>query len=176
MSDGQCNVIFSSLPNGKTKVSEVCLVTLLKPVQGSKKKMKIDTTGFGTISRGPKGLRSDDASSSSQLNSKQKRMQIQQHRDYLKKKQQKKQNRIKELEEEREKEKSKWQQFNQKVSFDFSNLSIRSHLFRSFGSYEYNFIIIYYQMIHLFPMMQTHKKIKLKISSCLIYPSSFQMI
>ncbi|XP_015785767.1 survival of motor neuron-related-splicing factor 30 [Tetranychus urticae] len=112
MSDGQCNVIFSSLPNGKTKVSEVCLVTLLKPTQGSKKKMKIDTSGLGA--RGAKGIRSDP-SSSSQINTKQKRLQVQQHRDYLKKKQQKKQNRIKELEEEREKEKSKWQQFNQKA-------------------------------------------------------------
>lgn len=117
MSDGQCNVIFGNLPSGKGKVSEVCLVSLLKPVSGAKKKLKTDNNfSFGGVKHGLnfKNQRSD-SSSSSQINTKQKRLQIQQQRDYLKKKQLKKQGRLKELEEEREKEKTKWLQFNEKV-------------------------------------------------------------
>lgn len=116
MSDGQCNVIFNSLPSGKGKVSEVCLVSLLKPLSGAKKKLKTDNFSFGgRHGYNSTGVRSDASSSSSQLNTKQKRLQVQQQRDYLKKKQLKKQGRLKELEEEREKEKAKWLQFNEKV-------------------------------------------------------------
>lgn len=48
-SDGQCCVVFSNLPNGKMNVSQTCLVTLLKPAQGAKRRMKIDTSGLRAI-------------------------------------------------------------------------------------------------------------------------------
>jgi len=84
-SDGQCNVIFNYLPNGKFKVSEICLVSLLKPSQSRKKKQDASTSKDGK-----KGY------------------------DSLKKRQ-KKLERFKELEEAREKDKNKWKQFNQKA-------------------------------------------------------------
>lgn len=111
MSDGQCNVNFHNLPSGKGRVSEVCLTTLLKPLPGSKKKMKLDTSQSGFGKGGSKG------DSSARINTKQKRQQLQQQKEYLWKKKQKKQSRLKELEEEREQVKNKWQQFNEKVGF-----------------------------------------------------------
>lgn len=88
-SDGQCNVIFQYLPNGKFKVSEVCLVSLIKPSQSQRKKKD---AGGATKSDG-------------KLN-----------REMIKKRQQKKQSRLKDLEEAREKDKNKWKQFNQKAT------------------------------------------------------------
>ncbi|XP_074597575.1 survival of motor neuron-related-splicing factor 30 [Brevipalpus obovatus] len=105
MSDGQCNVTFTGSAFGRGRVSEVCLINLLKPLPGSsRKKMKLDTSA-----------KQFDSAPSTQINTKQKRIQLQQHREYLKRKQQKKQSRLKDLEEEREKEKNKWKQFNVKA-------------------------------------------------------------
>lgn len=88
-SDGQCNVVFHYLPNGKFKVSEVCLVSLLKPSETQRKKK--DAPGA--------------AKKDSKLS-----------RDQIKKRQQKKQSRFKDLEEAREKDKNKWKQFNAKAA------------------------------------------------------------
>ena len=78
-------------------MSEVCLVSLLKPL-GKKK----------TKSANPSAPFSGDAT-------RLKRKQLSEQKDYLKKKQQKKKERLKDLEEEREKDKVKWQSFNSKV-------------------------------------------------------------
>lgn len=86
-SDGQCNVVFHYLPNGKFKISEVCLVSLLKPSQTQRKKKESAVAKDGKLSR-----------------------------EQIKKRQQKKQSRFKELEEAREKDKNKWKQFNQKAA------------------------------------------------------------
>lgn len=109
MSDGQCNVNFHSLPSGKGRISEVCLITLLKPLPGAKKKLKLEASQTGFASMGD--------SSGNRINTKQKRLQLQQQRDYLWKKKQKKQSRLKVIEQEREQVKHKWQQFNEKVKF-----------------------------------------------------------
>lgn len=111
MRDGQCNVNFHNLPSGKRGISEVCLTTLLKPLPGTRKKMKLEFNqgGFGKI--GSKG-----DTSMNRINTKQKRQQLQQQKEYLWKKKQKKQARLKDLEKEREEVKNKWQQFNAKVS------------------------------------------------------------
>lgn len=93
-SDGQCTVTFTNLGR---RVSEVCLVALLKPL-------------------GKKKVKTNNVPSSKIENTKAKRQALQEQREYLKRKQQKKANRLKELEEEREKEKMKWQQFTNKVS------------------------------------------------------------
>ena len=97
MSDGQCTVSFSASslgqdPEGKHRkgtVSEVCLVSLLKP----------STCSSGSSSKRPAAGGSSHAKSLS--------------RESLKKKQQKRVLKQKELEEERERDKNKWQQFAQ---------------------------------------------------------------
>ena len=94
-SDGQCTVVFKH-----KKVSEVCLFSLLKPLGKKKIKPSNTTTSF-----------SGDAN-------RLKRKQLTEQKDYLKKKQQKKKERLKGLEEEREKDKMKWQSFNTKVSIN----------------------------------------------------------
>lgn len=104
MSDGQCNVTFSSdlgatkeeseeeKPRKRRKgISEVCLVSLLKPVLNNDGSSKKTSNNRPQAAKGPKVLSRDD----------------------LKKKQQKRVSKQKELEEDREKEKNKWQQFNQ---------------------------------------------------------------
>ena len=110
MSDGQCNVIFNSLPTGKMKTCEVCLVSLLKPISGSKKRPKAESAGSsGSSIHAMPQL--NDFSASGQAKKRQAPS-----REQAKKKQMKKLSRLKELEDEREKEKNKWQQFNAKVS------------------------------------------------------------
>jgi survival-of-motor-neuron-related-splicing factor 30 len=91
-SDGQCTVVFHMLPNGKHRVNEVCLLSLLKPSATQRKK----SAKHGTVGVGGKA-------------------DPQQQRDQIKKKQQKKQSRFKELEDARERDKCKWKQFNQKA-------------------------------------------------------------
>jgi len=95
-SDGQCTVVFN---NNRRKVSEVCLVSLLKPL--GRKKVKLSSTTTGNSG----GIESNKV----------KKQLMQEQKDQLKKKQQKKKERLKELEEEREKDKMKWQSFNNKV-------------------------------------------------------------
>ena len=108
-SDGQCTVFFSSnvLPEASSKtkgISEVCLTSLLKPLTSS---------GGGNKSWDNQRASSSSKSSSSSHS-----------RESLKKKQQKRQTKIKELEEEREKDKAKWQSFAKKKKI--SNKSIFS--------------------------------------------------
>lgn len=92
-SDGQCTVVFKH-----KKVSEVCLVSLLKPL--GKKKPKTSNSSSNIFSHDANRI---------------KRKQIAEQKEYLKKKQQKKKEKMKELEEEREKDKLKWQSFHHKV-------------------------------------------------------------
>ncbi|KAI1286805.1 Survival of motor neuron-related-splicing factor 30 [Halotydeus destructor] len=108
MSDGQCNVTFCDPNLGATEeegpsrkrkagISEVCLVSLLKPCSsndGSFSYKKPSQPGYA---------KSQDNKGKSKTLS----------RDDLKKKQQKRLQKVKDLEEEREKDKNKWQQFNQ---------------------------------------------------------------
>lgn len=114
-SDGQCTVFFAAtvLPetndSKKTKgISEVCLTSLLKPLNSS---------GGGSKSWDNQRGSSSSKSSSNKTSSSQSR-------ESLKKKQQKRQTKIKELEEEREKDKAKWQTFAKKKKI--SNKSIFS--------------------------------------------------
>jgi len=90
-SDGQCTVVFKH-----RKVSEVCLVSLLKPIGKKRSKASVNPTqSFG--------------------DTRLKRQAVTEQKEYLKKKQQKKKERLKDLEEEREKDKVKWQSFNTKA-------------------------------------------------------------
>ncbi len=84
--------------NNRRKVSEVCLISLLKPL--GKKKIK---------------LSSNCTTATNEVNNKVKKQLLLEQRDQLKKKNIKKKERLKELEEEREKDKMKWQSFNNKV-------------------------------------------------------------
>ncbi|XP_054152472.1 survival of motor neuron-related-splicing factor 30-like [Oppia nitens] len=92
-SDGQCTVVFKH-----RKISEVCLVSLLKPIGRKRSKLSTNTS-----------------SSTSFGDNRQKRHALNDQKEYLKKKQQKKKERLKELEEEREKDKMKWQSFANKA-------------------------------------------------------------
>ena len=104
MADGQCNVTFCDPNLGqKTEdgtrrrrigISEVCLVNLLKPCDGSSSNYKKPYNKSNANS-------SNDSKSSKHVS-----------REDLKKKQEKRRQKVKELEEEREKEKNKWQSFN----------------------------------------------------------------
>lgn len=119
-SDGQCTVIFTNLGR---KVSEVCLVALLKPL--GKKKTHKPTAH-------PKNSKTDLGKVKRQLQ--------QEQREYLKKKQQKKKERLKELEEEREKEKTKWQQFHNKViAYLVNNIYLKNLIFNF--QFECNYVI-----------------------------------
>lgn len=101
MSDGQCTVSFSSTSLGldatcdgkhrKGAVSEVCLVSLLKPSATGPSSKK--------PSSGPAHGKDNPHKSVS--------------REALKKKQQKRVQKLKEFDEERERDKNKWQQFAQ---------------------------------------------------------------
>lgn len=94
-SDGQCTVVFNT--NNRRKVSEVCLVSLLKPIGRKKVKLTSINSQIG-------------------LNEvKVKKQLMLDQKDHLKKKQLKKKERLKELEEEREKDKLKWQSFSNKA-------------------------------------------------------------
>jgi flagellar motility protein MotE (MotC chaperone) len=79
-------------------VSEVCLISLLKPL--GRKKIKLSTNKTTAVN---------------EVNNKVKKQLLLEQRDQLKKKNIKKKERLKELEEEREKDKMKWQSFNNKV-------------------------------------------------------------
>jgi len=94
-SDGQCTVVFN---NNRRKVSEVCLISLLKPL--GRKKIKLSTNKTTAVN---------------EVNNKVKKQLLLEQRDQLKKKNIKKKERLKELEEEREKDKMKWQSFNNKA-------------------------------------------------------------
>jgi survival-of-motor-neuron-related-splicing factor 30 len=102
MSDGQCTVSFATSTLGldstnsdgkhrKGTVSEVCLVSLLKP----------------SASSGGSSYKKSSAGHDHGTDHPHKSM----SRDALKKKQQKRQQKLKEFEDEREKDKNKWQQF-----------------------------------------------------------------
>lgn len=107
-SDGQCTVVFSSdvLGRGSTTssdgkqskwskgVSEVCLVSLLKPSQLDNAYKR--PASFKLVQSDGNGNNSDKKPIS---------------REALKKKQQKRKEKLKEFEQEREKDKMKWQQF-----------------------------------------------------------------
>jgi len=113
-SDGQCTVMFSSsvLPVTTTtssdrsndrknkSVSEVCLTSLLKPL----------SQGSQASSSHSKG-RWDSKNPKSSLGNKSLGNKSSLGREAAKKKQQKRQDKLKELEEEREKDKMKWQSF-----------------------------------------------------------------
>ena len=114
-SDGQCNVIFHYLPNGRFRISEVCLISLLKPSQTQRKKK--------------------DSSNGAQSNRKDGKL----NRDQIKKRQLKKQTRFKDLEEAREKDKNKWKQFNQKAThkgFKGASALSKASIFKSPASVE----------------------------------------
>ncbi|XP_076327265.1 survival of motor neuron-related-splicing factor 30 [Tachypleus tridentatus] len=85
--DGQCTVTFISYGN-----TDVTLLSKLRPTIGN-----LDGEGGGESA------------------SKSKKQIIKAQREYKKKKAQKKAQRLKQIEEDREKEKSKWQQFNSKA-------------------------------------------------------------
>lgn len=112
-SDGQCTVVFHVLPNGKHRINEVCLLSLLKPSATQRKK---NGPKHGSTSAGHK-------------------VDPQQQREMIKKKQQKKQSRFKELEEARERDKNKWKQFNQKAVHKHlkgaTSLSKKQSIFKS---------------------------------------------
>lgn len=111
-SDGQCTVTFSKdvLPqassssiDGKPRrwdkgINEVCLVSLLKPTSDSGS-YKNRSGGSGSVFAKPS---KDDSGHSKGSH---------QSREALKKKQQKRLQKLKDMEEEREKDKQKWQQF-----------------------------------------------------------------
>lgn len=110
---------FTNLPTGK-KVSEVCLTSLLKPVGKKKSKPSSSAVSGSGVAGGRKGEPN-----------KVKRQLLQQQRDNLKKKQLKKQQRLKGLEEEREKEKHKWQQFNYKANNKHLKGAVKKSIFAS---------------------------------------------
>lgn len=102
-SDGQCTVSFSAaslgldslLSEGKHRkgtVSEVCLVSLLKP----------SASHSGASFKRPSGHHKESSGTHKSVS-----------REALKKKQHKRLQKLKEFEEEREKDKNKWQQFAQ---------------------------------------------------------------
>lgn len=99
--DGQCTVNFHSYGN-----TEVALVNQLKPLD---KDLGEDSDG------GPKS----------------KKQMVQAKREYKKKKAQKKVQRMKQIEEEREKEKSKWQQFNAKAFSKSKKGQVKKSIFAS---------------------------------------------
>jgi survival-of-motor-neuron-related-splicing factor 30 len=104
-SDGQCTVFFSStvLPESVKKgVSEVCLTSLLKPLNQHKKN-RWDQ---------PSSSSSSVFKDTSKNNDKKATL----SKEALKKKRDKRQNKLKELDEEREKDKMKWQSFALKKS------------------------------------------------------------
>lgn len=116
-SDGQCTVVF----NHNKRLSEVCLVELLKPL-GKKRQYNNKTTtnsslgynakNIGIVSKG--GSSSSRDTSSNTINSYKRAQEL---REQQKRKQQKRKEKINQLEEEREKEKMKWQSFASKVEF-----------------------------------------------------------
>ncbi|KAH9422048.1 survival of motor neuron-related-splicing factor 30 [Dermatophagoides pteronyssinus] len=125
-SDGQCTVMFN---HTKKRISEVCLVGLLKPL-GKKRgtfnnnhKAHISSlgstnkAGLGSASHYLSGDNSTSSSSSSQqqatnINQFKKQQELREHQ---RRKQQKRKEKLKQLEEEREKDKMKWQSFAHKV-------------------------------------------------------------
>ncbi|RWS31407.1 survival of motor neuron-related-splicing factor 30-like protein [Leptotrombidium deliense] len=103
-SDGQCNVYFMKRDSGadddgfKGGITEVCLVSFLKPMQSNPNK------------RPPPNPHKEQEKGNKRV----KRYQQQVAREAQKRKQQKKIQRVKELEDEREKDKNKWQTFHNK--------------------------------------------------------------
>ena len=117
----------------KKRISEVCLVGLLKPL-GKKRgtfnnnhKAHISSlgstnkAGLGSASHYLSGDNSTSSSSSSQqqatnINQFKKQQELREHQ---RRKQQKRKEKLKQLEEEREKDKMKWQSFAHKVGHNF---------------------------------------------------------
>ncbi|XP_017461484.1 PREDICTED: survival of motor neuron-related-splicing factor 30-like, partial [Rhagoletis zephyria] len=104
-SDGQCTVVFS---NQKRRLAEVCLVSLLKPVAGKNRR-------YGGGGGGGSSTSKDDGEGGGGMNSMKNFKVAQEVREAQKRKQQKRKEKLKALEEEREKDKAKWQSFASKV-------------------------------------------------------------
>lgn len=115
-SDGQCTVMFT---HTKKRISEVCLVGLLKPL-GKKRsfnnKSNTNSLGYKNKSLGISSSFTNTASTSTgqatNFNQFKKQQEL---RDAQRRKQQKRKEKIKQLEDEREKDKMKWQSFANKV-------------------------------------------------------------
>lgn len=106
-SDGQCTVVFF---RNKKRVTEVCLVELLKPCIGGKK--RTFNSGFsGPGASSTKRIVSDTTIAATSTDY---RESVEQ-REALKRKQAKKKEKFKQLEEEREKDKARWQSFANKA-------------------------------------------------------------
>lgn len=115
-SDGQCTVMFT---HTKKRISEVCLVGLLKPL-GKKRcfnnKSNANSLGYKNKSLGTSSsFTSAPSTSSGQATNFNQFKKQQELREAQRRKQQKRKEKIKQLEDEREKDKMKWQSFANKV-------------------------------------------------------------
>lgn len=106
--EGQCTVTFEEYGN-----TEVTTLSILRPKEGLKHP----------------GSEANILEMSEKLRS--KKQHLQDIREYKKKKAQKKAQRLKQLEEEREVEKSKWQQFNAKASSKNKKGQVKKSIFAS---------------------------------------------
>lgn len=107
-SDGQCTVVFF---RNKKRITEVCLLELLKPCIGGKKRT-FNSGHSGPGASSSKRIVSDASMAAASADYKESAEQ----REALKRKQAKKKEKFKQLEEEREKDKSRWQQFANKAA------------------------------------------------------------
>lgn len=109
-SDGQCTVVFH---RNKKRITEVCLVELLKPIVGRKRPFNSSGASSGhpsTSSGGSAGAHPKRPQTEHEFKD------TVEQREALKKKQAKKKEKLKSLEDEREKDKAKWQSFANKAA------------------------------------------------------------
>jgi len=122
-SDGQCTVTFTGLGKGRGRISEVCLVSLLKPI-GGKRKFK--------PAAAPQSAGTSNSSDGSEMNQS-KKPKVDSKLEVLKKKKKREQRmeKLKAKEEEQEKVKNSWQQFAQKASSKHLKGATKKSIFAS---------------------------------------------